>query len=346
MPNRIDLYDPRTLIGVTEIMAPIHTFLKDTFFSNVRTEVTEKIDIDMVKGSRKLAPFVHPVEGGKTVTRKGYKTETFTPPLIAPEIITTAGDLMKVLPGENIYSNKSPADRATAMLGKDLNNLDNMITRREEWMCAKALVEGKIPIVGDGLNEVIDFNFTNKITLSGNDLWNNDASDPYSNIESWYRQVQITGFVNPDILLVADDVATALINHPKSKELLDVKAYDLAVIAPKQLPNGVTYIGTIKRLGLDIYTYNEWFFDEVSQKTHPLIPDGKLLLLSSKVENTMAYGSVTLINKDTDNFMTVEGRRVPDTWTKKRPARRFLSLQSRPLPIPRQVDSWLVATVL
>ena len=64
-----------------------------------------------------------------------------------------------------------------------------------------------------------------------------------------------------------------------------MKNYNLAVIQPRQLPNGVTYIGTIHELGLDIYTYNEWYLDDWTDPKKatekPLVPEGELVLISS-----------------------------------------------------------------
>jgi hypothetical protein len=63
----------------------------------------------------------------------------------------------------------------------------------------------------------------------------------------------------------------------------------------------------------------------------------------------MYYGAVTLLDGrggKNETFITVEGARVPDTWTERKPARRFLQIQSNPLPVPHEVDSWFVATVL
>ena len=53
------------------------------------------------------------------------------------------------------------------------------------------------------------------------------------------------------------------------QKLLDVERYDLAVIKPRELPNGVTYIGTIQGEGMDIYSYNEWFLDNWTNKDKP-----------------------------------------------------------------------------
>lgn len=345
----INLFEPRTMIKAIERMAPVNTFFKSTFFSKVETFSTNTVEADFTKGNRRIAPFVHPKIGGKTVENAGYSTNIFTPPLVAPDIITTADDLLKRMAGEPLYGGMSPEERAAIKLGEDLAKLDEMVTRREEWMCAQALLTGKIPVIGEGLNYEIDFQFTNKVTLSGADLWSNADSDPLQDLEDWYKQVQIKGLINPDICIMASDVAAAFSKHPKVKELLDVKSYNLAVIAPKQLPNGVTYVGTIHKLGLDIYQYNEWYLDDFTKpetpETKPLIPDGNLLLLSTRANYSMLYAVIVLID-DNEKFYSVESSRAPYSWTEKKPPRRFLQLQSKPLPVPHEVDSWFVAKVL
>jgi len=347
----INIYDPRTMIEAIRVMPPVHTFLKDTFFTNPLTFPTEKVDVDFYKGKRKLAPFVHRKIGGKTVENTGYQTNTFTPELVAPDKVTTADDLMKRMAGEQLYGGMSPAQRAAEKIGQDLAELDEMITRREEWMCAQALFTGVIPVKGEGLDYVIDFNFTNKETLSGTDLWSDKVnSDPIVDLERWYLEVQIKGMVNPDKCIMAANSATAFINHPKVQGLLDLRLVNTGVIDPKQLPNGVTYIGRINKIGLDIYQYNEWFLDDWTDSENPtnepMVPAGTVTLLSSRARYSMAYGAITLIDKDSEKFFTVEGPRVPDSWISKKPARRFVQINSKPLPVPHEVDSWYVAKVL
>ena len=73
--------------------------------------------------------------------------------------------------------------------------------------------------------------------------------------------------MNCNICIMAKDVANAFVNNAKVKSVLDVRAYDLAVIKPRELPNGLTYIGTIHKLGLDIYQYNEWYLDNWTNPT-------------------------------------------------------------------------------
>jgi len=351
MANEISIYDPRTMGKVIRRMPPVRTFFRSTFFKNTLTFPTKSVDIDIKKGNRELAPFVNPRIGGKTVANSGYQTKTYTPVLLAPNKITTIDDLLTRSPGESLYSGKTPAERAVEKMAEDFTELREQIVRREEWMCAQAIFTGKIPIVGEGVNEEIDFSFTNKeeITTAAK-KWSAETSDPIADLERWHETVQKNGFVNCNVCIMSKDVANAFVNHPKVMKLLDVKAYDIAVIKPRELPNGVTYIGTINKLGLDIYTYNEWYLDNWTDPNNPeqkpLVPEKTLALMSTAAEFSMCYGAVTLLDSVTENFITVEGQIVPETWIERRPSRRFLQLNSKPLPVPHEVDSWFVAKVL
>lgn len=271
-----------------------------------------------------------------------------TPPLVAPEKVTTIDDLLERRPGENMYSGKTPERRAVEKMAQDFIELREMITRREELMCVQTIFTGKIPIIGEGVNEVISFDFTNTEVISkAAEKWTNEASNPIEDLKRWHETVQKKGFINCDICVMGKDVIKAFINHPKVKDVLDVRNYNLAVIQPRQLPNGVTYIGTIHEIGLDIYKYSEWYLDDWTNpeapEDKPLVPDNQLALLSSGANYSMYYGAITLITEPNGNFRTVEGKLVPDTWTKRKPARRFLNISSAPLSVPHDVDSWFVA---
>ncbi len=353
MANEISIYEPRTMGRVVRKLPPVHTFFRSTFFKNEETFPTEKVDVDFVKGSRKVAPFVHRMIGGKTVPNTGYQTKMYEPPLVAPDKITTVDNLLKRMPGESILSGKTPAERAVEKMHRDFKELQDMITRREELMCTQAIFTGQIPIIGEGINEVIDFGFTNKAVLTkAAEKWNNDSSNPIADLKKWHETVQKTGFTNCDMCIMASDVVDVFINHPKVKELLDTKNYELAIIKPKQLPHGVTYVGTINELGMDIYKYTEWYLDDWTDpdpkkaQEKPHVPEGTIALLSSNADYSMYYGAITLIKDESKDFVTVEGKYVPDTWVKRKPARRFLQLSSAPLPVPHDVDSWFVAKVV
>jgi hypothetical protein len=348
----ISIYDPRTMGKLVERMPKVQTFIKSTFFRNVETFDTQKIDVDFKKGNRQLAPFVHKKIGGVTIDNDGYETNTYEPPLVAPNKITTVDDILKRTPGESLYGGKSPNQRAVEKMQRDFTELDEMITRREEWMCCQALFTGKIPILdkdGKELQAEIDFQFTNKVTLSGANAWNKKTGGKIKQLKEWRKQVQKTGFVNCNICIMGDEALEAFIMDEEVQKLLDVERYDLAVIKPRELPNGVTYIGTIQGEGMDIYSYNEWFLDNWTDKdkpeNKPLVPTNAVALLSTEANYSMYYGGVGVVDESGKTIAVVEGSRIPEQWVERRPPRRFLQLNSAPLCVPHEVDSWYVATV-
>ena len=348
----ISIYDPRTMGKLVERMPKVQTFIKSTFFRNVETFDTQKIDVDFKKGNRQLAPFVHKKIGGVTIDNEGYETNTYEPPLVAPNKITTVDDILKRTPGVSLYGGKSPNQRAVEKMQRDFTELDEMITRREEWMCCQALFTGKIPILdkdGKELQAEIDFQFTNKVTLSGANAWNKKTGGKIKQLKEWRKQVQKTGFVNCNICIMGDEALEAFIMDEEVQKLLDVERYDLAVIKPRELPNGVTYIGTIQGEGMDVYSYNEWFLDNWTDKdkpeNKPLVPTNAVALLSTEANYSMYYGGVGVVDESGKTIAVVEGSRIPEQWVERRPPRRFLQLNSAPLCVPHEVDSWYVATV-
>lgn len=351
MPNTINIYETRNMAAVIKRTPPVRTFIRDTFFRNVKTSTSEKVDIDIKKGNRQLAPFVHRTKGGKIIPNSGYETKTFTPPMLAPDKLTMVDDLMARQPGEDLYSQQTPQQRAVVKMAEDFTELEEVITRREEWMCTQALFKGYIPVIGDGVNYVIDFDFENReeITIDTKKWSDRVNSRPLEDVARYKKHVQKTGYVNCDICIMGEDAAEDFINNESVLKVLDVKNVNMGAIAPKELPNGATYIGYYAKENISFYTYNEWYVDDWTdpdaQTVEELIPRDEIALLSTKANYSMLYGAITLIDEKTKQFVTYVAKRVPDTEVKKKPARRFLTMYSSPLPCPAEANSWFVAKV-
>ena len=266
MPNVIDIYQPRYLAEVVRQAPPLHTFFRDTFFTNVRTFVTERVDIDIIKGNRRMAAFVHPKAGGQVLESEGYETESYAAPLINPYDVTTAERFMTRLPGEDLYSGMTPAQRAARQLVDEYMRLNDAATRREEWMAAQAITTGRIPVKGKGVDEVIDFGFTNKKTLTGTAQWGKSAAKIRDNLSAWVDEVSVHGFSNVDMAILGKNALRALLADESIYKALDNRRMILGEIAPRNLPNGVRYIGWLADPGLELYAYNEVYLDPESVK--------------------------------------------------------------------------------
>ena len=140
-------YTTREMVEALELIPPVRNFLTRTFFPRERTHTAEKIEVDVKKGKRIMAPFVSPRIGGKVITRQGFQTNEFTTPRIAPERVLTVDDISKRTLGENIYSKKTPSEREDELLADDIRELDDAIQRRIEWMSRQVIFEGKLDVI-------------------------------------------------------------------------------------------------------------------------------------------------------------------------------------------------------
>lgn len=345
----IDLFDTRTLLQTVSLIKPANTFLRDTFFTDTANSLTENVDVDIQKGARRLAPFVHPRIGSKTVDNIGFSTQSFTPPQVAPDYFFTGQDLQKRLPGENVYQGLGPDVRLARLIGTKLAEFDTMISRTEEWMCAQAMFTGKIVINGYGYNNAtIDFLVTNKETLPAKAKWSytaNDASEsPIDGLKRWKRAILKSSGENPDTCVMSPDAADAFMKNPQ------VIAYfnsyqkaniDFGQLAPKMTRPGVYFIARINELGLDLYSYEEYFIDPADGIEKQLIPAGTVMLCSSAVRFKMLYGAV--IDVEIGSFSLP---RVPKSWIEHKPSARVLQVISRPLPSVLLPDALFIGTVL
>jgi len=339
----ISIFETRTMLKALEQRPAPKTFIRDMFFRDVEYSDTSKVDVDIQKGTRKMAPFVSPVLAGKVLANQGFTTHTFEAPLLNSKKQTTAEDILNRLPGEGLYSGMSPDERAAVKLGKDLAELDDAIIRREEWMCAQALFAGKISVEGEGVSYEIDFSVPSD-SLIGDALWNAETSNPLDTLRLFFGEVVKGAGVNPDVCILAPDVVPYFLNHAKVQNLLDKRLINTGQIDPKQLPNGATYLGHVNELGLDVYSYLEWYVDNTGTQ-QPMVPEKKVLLGSTRAQTVMNYGAV--ITKDESGQMvTYMADRVPRSWVDDDPVVRWVQLQSRPLPVPTQVDAFYVIEVI
>lgn len=343
-----DLFTTRTMMGIVEEGRRDNpTFFRDTFFRNVKTYDTARIDFDIVGvGNKRIAPFVNPKIGGVAIDRDGYRTESYEAPEVSPERITTAEDLLTRSPGETIYNAKTPMQRAAEQLGEDLRYLDEIITRREEVMCAEALFNGQVTVKGEGYDEVINYwNTEDKPTESA--VWLADdytAANIRADLRAMRRRMIKKGGFNPTQLICGADVAEALLGKLSEDKTLDMRNVDNGKIDVRHLANGLTYYGFLKDAGIDLYGYDAYYLDTDGTEK-PFVPADKALLVAPGAMTTMAYGLVTLYNENDKSMRFFSGARVPDSWVqRKNPSGRIVQIKSRPLPIINQIYGFRVIT--
>lgn len=338
-------YTTREMMEAIRLSVTNNNFLVRTFFPHETTHLAEKIEVDVKKGGRKMAPFVSPRRGGKVVTREGFHTNQIHTPKLAPERLVTTDDLTKRGFGENVYTAKSPEEREDELLAQDALEMQEMIDRRIEWMAAKVLTTGGFDVVDEkeGIDIHVDYNFTNQEVLSGTAKWDNEASDPDADLLKWSLAVTKASGVKPDILLCDSKTMRLYLNHAKVIAKANILNVNDTRIEPKIIDPNVTFHGRIASLGLDLYSYDEWIDDE-SNPGMQVLPYGTVMLANSNGVGGVHYGAVTQAEQG-QGFVTYEAKYVPKHIVDENDDIEKLRMTSRPLPAPDDVDSWAVLVV-
>lgn len=345
----LNIYRAQTLLGAVQKMMPLRTFFRNTFFPGFQTFVTEDVLLDFKKGKRKMAPFVAPRIGGVTMDRQGYRTDKYAAPKIAPQRSVTVDDLVIRGMGENVFSQRTPADRQAELLGRDLAELDGFTTRREEWMIRELLFNGSITMKGyidiknsNFVEQTLDYGFTNKEVLLTTALWSAGTSTKLADLKRWRLEVIQKSGRAPTMVIFGQAAADAFLADADVGEKLKQFNSTMVQINPSVKDDALTYIGRLNELGLELYTYNDWYLDDDGTE-YPFVPTDQLLMARPDLGEVL-YGAVTQL--DNGQFVTYEGTRVPKSWADDENEQRMLRLTSRPVPKPEDVDDWFVAKVL
>jgi hypothetical protein len=323
---------------------PVRSFLQKTFFPGAQTHIAEKVEFDVRKGKRIMAPLVSPRKGGKVITRQGWKTNLFTTPKIAPERALTVDDISSRAIGENIYSQRTPEEREDELLAKDFTDLEEAIDRRKEWMCRQILFEGKIDVQDEeeGVDVQIDFGFTNIVVLGADEQWTLSTVNPLPLFRNLRKKIIKDTGRAPDIAIFSSDVMEDFITNAFVIKAMDVLNMKNVVIEPRVVDPALTFYGRIAELDLDLYTYDEWFLNDEGED-ESIIPSGTVLLGHSDGEGQIEYGLVTQM--EDKEFRSYEGTLVPKVWADENSEVKKVRLTSRPLPRPFDVESWAVIYV-
>ena len=355
---QIDITKTWTLLKAYEAMPPVTSFLKDRYFpTNAQTDVfnTEEVLVDYKENGKKVAPFVAPSVGGMILERSGFTTDKFAPPLIAPARNLTIDDMKKRGFGEAVFSGVSEAERGYLLTMRDLQELDQMTTRREEIMAAETLIDSKCvmkhitnvstPTTGTE-DKVIQFytGSSNPYQYAPTVGWDATGAKILEDIHAMARMLTGKGLPAEE-LVMSGDVADVILNNATIQGLLDNRRMNLGDVAPLTLPNGAAHIGTINVHGkmIRLISYEETYEADDGTITSYL-PAGTIILTAPNCGRGL-YGSVTQLEEFDHDFHTYPGRRVPMYRTDFTNNTRKVVLSSCPVLIPRSKGAWISAKV-
>ncbi|MFK4167716.1 major capsid protein [Paenibacillus lautus] len=338
-----DIYAFPQLVKVVSALPKTSDYITRTFFSEGETGLTNEIEIQTMRGKNRIAPYVSELQTGKILARDKFEASQYAPVPVKPARNITLNDLKARQAGELLYAPDSFETRQRKLIAKDMVELNDSIIRRKVEMASQLIFTGKVIQIGEGVEQELDYGFTNKITLSGTDLWSNDASDPIKFLANLRLSIMQKNGRTPRIVLGDYDSMVALTRHPEVLKLADNKGLNIGNIDTTLLPDGVTYHGYLRDVGVDLYSYTGNYTDENGTE-HPFIPKGTIVLLPDGKPFEFVYGANPVAFNDEMRFVNLPV--VAQVFMDRRTAVRTLELQSRPFPVPENIENWYVAKVL
>lgn len=345
----MDIYSTRAQLAAIELMPREYSVLYDFFGKEAGNVEDDKAIYDFRKGSRRMAPTVHPGTGGVLMDRDGYETREIGFCCIAPERIIEDQNLKGRMFGEKVLGAMTPQEREKKMLAKDLTDMRKAIQRRREWMVRQVLLTGKLSVFtytneGRGVNPtmVADYGFTNFYTPDT--AWDQAGATIDDDMHEIFDLVY-EGLGEVDTIIMAPNVAGAMLANSKFVDQYDRRNADMGKINTQYRGSGLRFIG-YNSDGVQMFSLAGTFVDDDGQ-TKRIIPDGKLIAGSSDMLNIF-HGPVTQVEETGPNAQH-------KTYIKKEVPLRYGSidgnsiknrLTSCPTVVPRNVDGWAVATVL
>ena len=346
----MDIYDTRAQLAAIDLLPPEYTFLHDMTVRDGGTVEDDKAIYDYRKGSRKMAPVVHAGTGGVLMEREGFQTREIGFCTIAPERVIEINQLYGRSFGERVLGQMTPAERARKMQTKDLLEMRAAIQRRREHMARQVALTGKLEMfeyTNEGrskkANLIADYGFTNNF-VPGADSANWDQvgakieSDMQKMLDLAYAGL---GFV--EWIIMAPDVANALLYNSDYVKRLDIRNVDIGDINAKYRGQGVRFVGH-NIDGVEMYSFAGTYVDDDGLQK-PIIPSGKLIM-GHKGMLIEYHGPVTQVEKADGDPITYIKKEVPLKYSSIESNSTKNRLTSRPTIVPENIDGWVVATVL
>lgn len=351
-----NFYETHTLLMAVQQLTPVTTFLRDRYFpTNDAADMfsTDDVLIEYRDGSRKLAPFVAPRKGGVTMLRNGYNMQRYTPPFVAPRRGLSIDDLRKRGFGEALFSQLTPAQRESALVLRDVEEMSEFISRREEAMAAETLLTNGCIMkhIADDVTkgDEMEIHFydgaTNPAIYTPDNDWDASGATIIEDMAAMAYELTSHGLPAAD-LIVAPDVADAILANEKIQKLLDLRNYNIGSVDPLVLPAGATRVAVLNAKGrmINVLSYDETY-EADDGTTKQFIPAGYAVLTAPGAGRTL-YGAVSQVEQSDGQFHTYAGRRVPKYLSDANGNTRSLTISSRPLLIPNNKNAWITAKVI
>lgn len=346
MTIQVNLYDTSTLLGVYQDVAPVSSYWLNLCFGSIVVSDDEYIDFEKLVENRKLAPLVIPTSQGVGIYDKASSVTRLKPAYVKPKDAVSPSRLIKksAESGGVLLANQTPQQRGNAIVADIIRTHANAIDRREEWLAAGAILDGKVTLKGDNYPEaIVDFGraANHTVVLGSGARWGDSGVSIIDNIQTWVDRVKkapFGGIVNR--ITVGVDVWAVMRKDAELLKLLDTTIRGSNDVLNRSLRTGEE-AELVGRLGnLEVWVYSGYYQDASGAAVNYMSPKD-IVLTGPNVMGVRAYGAIL------DHDANLQALRVfPKMWKQPDPSVMYIMHQSAPLMVPVNTNNTLKATVL
>lgn len=297
---------------------------------------TKNLILQQEKQTRLIAPYVSDDdEDGKVMGRDGYERLVVTVPTLHPKRNLTRRDVEVAANAEQVFTydkgGATPEKIQFQKLMKDTLELRQSIERREEQQIVEAMTTGKVEVIFDGGKRTINLNIpgANLTPAAAVDKFDANDSNPITYLLAQKRLLAKNGGGRGFLCVMGSDAYEAFIKNTAVKEYMDNRRMNFGEIEPGEMDTDyVTRMAHI--LGMDIVTYDDFFYSESEKKDVEMYPKDKITIIGAGAGFKMHYGAIA---DGTDGSLNV-CQSYAYTWIKDGKS-KILEEESCPLFVPQ-----------
>lgn len=341
----MNLYDLVTLLEVMRVQKTSAPAFWLGFFTKQINFTTPTIAFDQVYGDdRKLAPFVVPTAQGRPQSLEGYETLAFKPAYSKIKDVVTAEMHLERMAGESFGSGSmSIEQRRDAVIGYLTGMHLTKHKNRQEWLAAKAIIDGKVVIKGEDYPEtLVDFRRDPSLTGSmvGAAAWSAATADPLSDLRAMrLRANNLSGARISKHVFGAEawDMLSARVNL---KDLMDTRygGNESKVTLMSDGYEGMEYMGVIQGLNgagrIEAWVNTSKFIDPDTGSEDFYLDQKTVVGVSDQVQGVRCFGA---IRDKRAGYRPLEI--FAKNWDEEDPSVEYLLSQSAPLMVPKQPNA-------
>lgn len=331
-----------------------------TSFFKVRPEYftdAERINIDIIRSSHKIAPVVTGIGGSSVkVASSVFNGIEVAPPVYLMEKPVDLYELLQREPGETEWT-KMTATWAAKVAGKirnGKNQITDMIMRSVEYQAAQVLQTGTLTLTDENGNNAYTLNFgkdSSQIVTPAT-KWDAIGGNPEADIDALAQNIADNAHVTATTLIFGRKAWDAFSKNSKIAELIKKDSYNLGSFSNTVRGRGEIYKGFIN-LGsfrFDLYVYNASYEAFATGSITRYLDEKSVLVLPNEedLDFRLIHAVYPMLPSDSRFSNLVPEQAIVDgkmrfynkVYGDDRSNAFAVQVAARPLCVPVSLDNW------